>query len=104
MSLEPCAELSGVALDGGAASDVDQGKVEDVLSPQGPAGPLATGRILTQDEWKGLERENILAALRQAGGKVYGKSGAALLLGLKPTTLLSRMKALRIEKPASEDS
>jgi hypothetical protein len=31
-----------------------------------------------------------------SGGKVYGRGGAAELLGLKPTTLLSRIRAFGI--------
>jgi transcriptional regulator with GAF, ATPase, and Fis domain len=41
----------------------------------------------------------IIQVLDQAGGKVFGVGGAAELLGLKPTTLASRMKRLGIEKP-----
>jgi transcriptional regulator with GAF, ATPase, and Fis domain len=53
-------------------------------------------RILTAGEMAALERANIQKALRATGGKVYGADGAAGLLGLKPTTLASRMKALGI--------
>ena len=35
---------------------------------------------------------NITMALRQTDWKIYGTGGAAELLGLKPTTLLSRIK------------
>ncbi len=41
-------------------------------------------------------RASILAALKAAGGKVSGPGGAAERLGLKPTTLASRMKTLGI--------
>jgi len=44
------------------------------------------------------DRDNILRALKIAGGKVSGKEGAATILGIKPTTLASRMIALKIEK------
>ena len=44
------------------------------------------------------ERENILAVLRQTGGRIRGEGGAAEILELKPTTLESRMKRLGIEK------
>jgi transcriptional regulator with GAF, ATPase, and Fis domain len=56
--------------------------------------------VLTDAEIRDLERDNVRAALRQAGGKIYGAGGAAELLGLRPTTLASRMKALgiRVEK------
>jgi len=44
------------------------------------------------------EREKILEALRLAGGKVAGPVGAAAKLGLRRTTLQSRMKRLGIER------
>ena len=44
--------------------------------------------------WRDREREAIRDALRRAGGKLYGPGGAADLLGLKPTTLASKMKKL----------
>jgi len=42
------------------------------------------------------EREHILRALRETGGRVGGKDGAAARLGLKRTTLQSRMGKLGI--------
>jgi transcriptional regulator with GAF, ATPase, and Fis domain len=45
-----------------------------------------------------LERDNIIRALEQADHKIYGPGGAAELLGVKPTTLSSRMKALAIKR------
>jgi len=53
-----------------------------------PSGPLPT---LEQ-----AEREHILKALGEAGGKVGGRNGAAARLGLKRTTLQSRMARLGI--------
>ncbi|MEA3410200.1 MAG: sigma 54-interacting transcriptional regulator [Pseudomonadota bacterium] len=44
------------------------------------------------------DRANILAALRLTEGRVSGTNGAAELLGIKPTTLASRMKALGVAK------
>ncbi|MBL9172043.1 MAG: sigma 54-interacting transcriptional regulator [Verrucomicrobiales bacterium] len=58
--------------------------------------PEETHSILTRDEWKRRERESIAAALRQSGGKVFGRGGAAELLNMKPTTLASRIKALAL--------
>jgi len=43
------------------------------------------------------ERENIAAALRRTHGKIYGEDGAARLLGIKPTTLLSRLAKLGLK-------
>ena len=36
-------------------------------------------------------------ALERSGGKVFGRGGAAELLGVKPTTLASRIKKYRID-------
>jgi transcriptional regulator with GAF, ATPase, and Fis domain len=54
------------------------------------------GHIITEAERREQERENIVAALRASGGRIYGEGGAAKLLGLKPSTLSSRMKAFKI--------
>ena len=58
-----------------------------------PAEPVA---FLTRDELRRRERESIVAALAQSGGRIFGAGGAAELLGTKPTTLASRIKALRV--------
>lgn len=52
--------------------------------------------IMTDDEMREHERNNILAALKASGGKIFGKDGAAELLAIKPTTLASRIKSLGI--------
>jgi formate hydrogenlyase transcriptional activator len=53
--------------------------------------------LMKEDERRLLERENIKMALRKTGGKVFGPGGAADLLGIKPTTLASRIKRWGIE-------
>jgi transcriptional regulator with GAF, ATPase, and Fis domain len=55
--------------------------------------------VLTVPQMQQLERDNILLALKRCQWKVAGKDGAAQLLGLPPSTLQSRMKALKIERP-----
>jgi formate hydrogenlyase transcriptional activator len=45
------------------------------------------------------ERERILRALEQTGWRVSGPRGAALMLGLKATTLEARMKRMGISRP-----
>ena len=45
------------------------------------------------------ERENILAVLKRTDWRIYGPGGAAELLGVKPTTLVSRIKKMGLEKP-----
>lgn len=56
-------------------------------------------KILTSKELIFLEKENILKALRKTKWKISGANGAAALLQLPPTTLASRIKALKIERP-----
>jgi PAS domain S-box-containing protein len=57
------------------------------------------GAIRTAKELEQLERANILRALEAANWKVSGDKGAASLLAMNPSTLSSRMKALKIQKP-----
>jgi transcriptional regulator with GAF, ATPase, and Fis domain len=48
--------------------------------------------ILTDAEIRRLERENMIKALCVCNGKIYGPGGASEKLGIKPTTLISRLK------------
>ena len=52
--------------------------------------------ILTFKALKELERESIMQTLKKTGYKVYGKDGAAVILGAKPTTLISKIKSMQI--------
>lgn len=47
-------------------------------------------------ECRDRERANVMRALEISEGRVYGRSGAAELLGINPTTLASRLRALKI--------
>ena len=64
-----------------------------------PRGQAAGSKALSQAEWTHHERDNIIAALQQAGWRVSGRGGAAEILGVKPTTLASRLKRFGIERP-----
>ncbi|MDM9651443.1 Fis family transcriptional regulator [Pseudomonas indoloxydans] len=55
--------------------------------------------ILTEQQLRQLQIDNLHAALEAAGGRLFGPGGAAELLGIKPTTLASRLKKLGL--PAS---
>jgi PAS domain S-box-containing protein len=66
---------------------------EQAPSASGPA-PIRTARELEE-----LERANLLRALAATTWKVAGADGAAALLGLSPSTLNSRMKALGLKRP-----
>jgi len=64
-----------------------------------PAAPVAAQpALLTEDDRRARDRANIVAALAACGGKVFGPDGAAEMLGIKPTTLASRIKALGIRR------
>jgi transcriptional regulator with PAS, ATPase and Fis domain len=58
----------------------------------------APGEVLTADDLARLERENIMRALERTDWQVAGESGAARLLGMAPSTLASRMKALGVRR------
>ncbi len=55
--------------------------------------------VLTDREFRERERANLMRALQRADGHIYGAGGAAELLGLNPTTLASRLRALKITAP-----
>ena len=56
-------------------------------------------KFLTEVELERFERDNLLLALEAAHWKIGGRDGAAELLGVKPTTLLSRMDKWGLKKP-----
>jgi transcriptional regulator with GAF, ATPase, and Fis domain len=65
-----------------------------------PEEKESAGReFLTEAELQQRERENILAVLKKSDWKIKGADGAAELLGVKPTTLLSRMKKMGLKRP-----
>jgi len=63
----------------------------DAESPEKP--------VHTMKELQEIERENIILALHKTNWRVSGARGAAKLLGMPPTTLSSRIKALGIKRP-----
>jgi transcriptional regulator with GAF, ATPase, and Fis domain len=65
--------------------------------------PLAELATLTEENESGstlehLEREYIIRALRETGGVIAGHRGAAARLGLKRTTLQSRIQRMGISR------
>lgn len=55
-------------------------------------------KLMSAEQHKALEKTNIQQALKHCNGKIYGTDGAAELLGLKPTTLSSKLKKYGIDK------
>lgn len=64
-------------------------QVTDTKQEQ-PNGPLRS--------MEDMEREHIINALKQCGGKVFGSGGAAEILKINPTTLYTKMKKLGIKQ------
>jgi formate hydrogenlyase transcriptional activator len=60
-----------------------------------PSAPF-TSSISTLEE---AERQHILRALKQTQWRIAGPKGAAILLGMKRTTLQARMRKLGIRRP-----
>ncbi len=63
------------------------------------AGNPAQPKFLTEVELERFVRDNLVLALEAANWKISGRDSAAELLGLKPTTLLSRMTKWGLKKP-----
>ena len=59
---------------------------------------LTTAAPASLDDLKEHERNLILDAMAKTRGKIYGSDGAAALLGLKPTTLSSRVHRMGLKK------
>ncbi|MHC5019904.1 MAG: sigma-54 interaction domain-containing protein [Planctomycetota bacterium] len=87
-------EIETPGSDGASGPD----RAGDAAGGGGGEGPrVDLPAILTAAEMQELEKRNLQAALLQSGGKIYGDDGAAALLGLKPTTLASRLKKLGLK-------
>jgi PAS domain S-box-containing protein len=71
----------------------------DVVPAAADPESQVNGRVYTMQELEALERENLLRALESCEWRVAGDRGAARLLGINPSTLASRIKALGIERP-----
>ena len=73
-----------------------------VSSPSPASAPDAdSDRVLTARELEEVERANTVRALESCRWRISGENGAARLLGIPPSTLSSRMKTLKVERPAS---
>jgi transcriptional regulator with GAF, ATPase, and Fis domain len=81
-------------LDLGQEKAVSQARRQPSVETTEAAGAA----FVTEAERKHESGENILAALERARWKIYGPGGAAELLGVKPTTLASRIKKMRLKR------
>jgi len=67
--------------------------------PDTAADSAAAPEFLTEQEMREFQKNNTIAALKQANWRVSGAAGAADLLGIKPTTLADRIRTFGIRKP-----
>ncbi|MBW2515339.1 MAG: sigma 54-interacting transcriptional regulator [Deltaproteobacteria bacterium] len=74
---------------------VSSGKTLEVRVPR-----MASSDIPANLSLEDAERRHILGVLEQSGWCITGQGGAAEILGLKRTTLQSKMKKLGIKRPA----
>lgn len=56
--------------------------------------------FFTEAEMQRRERENLVTVLQKTNWKIKGADGAAELLGVNPTTLLSRIKKMGLKRPS----
>ena len=89
------------------ANDTPSPRGADETSPppspgrNAPAPPIAGSdlEVIPESEMRRRERDNLIAALESTSWQVYGSGGAAELLGIKPSTLASRIKKMDIARP-----
>ena len=77
--------------------DVALPRIADAAGePISPSDSRNDDGVLTDRECRDRERANVMRALERSEGRIYGRGGAAELLGINPTTLASRLRALKI--------
>ncbi|MGD0570890.1 MAG: sigma 54-interacting transcriptional regulator [Candidatus Sulfotelmatobacter sp.] len=70
----------------------------DGTALRAPLSELRTQTFVAEHSLKGTEREHIIRVLRETRGKISGPAGAARRLGLKRSTLQSKMQRLGISR------
>lgn len=75
------------------------------LGPEVPLNGQTTAvtsdndRVMTEDEMREFQKQNLVAALESSNWRVSGAGGAAEVLGIRPTTLADRIRTYGIQKP-----
>ena len=83
-------ELANVIERGAITSQSD--KLQIQMQSHVAPGSIPTTSLLTEAEIENIRKTNMIACMKEANGQVAGETGAAALLGIKPTTLYSRLK------------
>jgi DNA-binding NtrC family response regulator len=92
---------SAIIVARGKALEFDLPTAIDALAsapPRFEAGETTQPEFLTEPEIQRRERDNLRIVLNRTGWKIKGADGAAELLGVKPTTLLSRIKKMGLKR------
>lgn len=89
-------ELANVIERGAIVSQSDKLQIE--IHGQVVPGSVPMSALLTEADVEQIRRTNTIACMKEANGRVSGENGAAALLGIKPTTLYSRLKKLGLSE------
>lgn len=90
-----------VIISRGGALDFDLPTVEPAMVPLRRSAKEITEsdpEFFTEAELQSRERENLLVILQKTNWKIKGIDGAAELLGVKPTTLITRIKRMGLKR------
>lgn len=69
-----------------------------IAPPKSGSDNAGNGEVFTETEFRALEKNNLIAALEKSTWKISGPGGAAELLGIRATTLNSRIKKFGISR------
>ena len=69
-------------------------KLQVDIRPAASPAVRSVATLMTEADVEQIRTANTIACLRETGGKVSGPGGAAELLGMRPTTLYSRIRKL----------
>jgi transcriptional regulator with GAF, ATPase, and Fis domain len=94
--LQNAVERAVILARGGALELTLSPGLSSYAAPAPATAPEDEPDIIPEGRWLDLERDNVLRALRRAGFRLYGRGGAADMLGLNAGTLASRLKRLGI--------
>ena len=89
-------ELANVIERGAIVSRPDKLLVE--IQNENTLAVRASSALMTEADVEQIRIANTIACLRKTGGTVSGKDGAAALLGIRPTTLYSRLNKLGLNR------
>jgi transcriptional regulator with GAF, ATPase, and Fis domain len=75
-----------------------------IWSQRARSGTVEKVAIITEVERRQRDKQNIEVALQATQGRIFGTDGAPALLGIPPTTLVSRMKAYGLDRKGAPEN